>query len=170
MAHKSRRRSRKGFVALPFNTSLALSTLSNGAVLSVDIFGGNFTEDFYAISVDMVASIRAATAGEGPIGIGFAHSDYSDAQIAEALAPVLLGPGNKIEQERARRAVRRHGMLPGLLTEETMGDGLPKRTTLKFLVSSGKALSVWGENQSGAALAGGAILELQGTAYGRWLI
>ncbi len=170
MGKHRRRRSRRGFVALPFNTSLALTTLSNGAVLSVDIFGGNFTEDFYAISADLVASIRALTPGEGPIGVGFAHSDYSDAEIAEGLAPVLLGPGNKIEQERSRRLIRRHGMFPGILAEETQGDGLPKRTTLKFLISDGFALSVWGENQSGAALTTGAVIELQGTVYGRWIV
>ncbi len=172
------RKGRKGFVAIPIDGTLSLSTLGNDTVLTVDVFGGNLTEDFYAISADLSSQIIALTAGEGdPTQCGWAHGDYSVTEIKEGLEVELLGPGNKIQQEQSRRLIRRIGMFVGnfLGTHVVMklqgrsGEAMV-RTKLKFVINSGKSLNLWVHNKSGSALTTGASLRFSGTVYGRWLI
>lgn len=173
-----RSRNSKNFAAIPLDFNLPLSTLASADLIAVDMLGGNLTEDFYAISVDILAQIRGLTAGEGdPIMAGIAHGDYSDAEIEENQEVVFLGPGSKIEQERARRLVRKTGIfttdIVNAVTLKLMGNrggaGLI-RTKLKFTVNSGKTLNMWVHNQSGATLTTGSVLVATGTLYGRWLI
>ncbi len=175
MARKGRS---KGFVAIPVDASITVGALGSKSVAIGDLLGGNLTEDFYAISCDLQAEVNGLTAGEGdPSMIILAHGDYSVAEIAENLVVKLLGPGNKIEQERARRQVRKVGPMYGndLETQVSMqlagksGPGLV-RTALKFLINSGKTLSVGFYNNSGATMTTGASVRVTGTVYGRWII
>ncbi len=174
---RKRSRSSKNFAAIPFDSNLALVTLANDALLSTDVFPGVLTEDFYALSADINASIEGLTAGEGdPMFGGFAHGDYSDAEIEENLEVSFLGPGDKIAQERARRLVRKTGMFAPPTTASTVmrlfgpsGSG-QIRTKLKFVINSNKNLSFWIINKSGTALTTGAGLRFQGTVYGRWIL
>ncbi len=174
-----RRRSRsRGFVAIPFSGSFVLSTLGSDAVVIGDLFGGNLTEDFYAISMDIDAEILNITAGEGnPSMLGIAHSDYTAAEIAENLNVTLLGPGTKIEQERSRRLVRKGATFHGneLNTHTSMkasgkfGPG-PQRMKIKFVIQNGKTLDVFVYNKSGAVYTTGATCKFWGTIYGRWIL
>ncbi len=176
MAKHTGRRN-KNFVAIPIQGSLNLLTLGNEVVLSTDLFPGALTEDFYAISADISAEIINLTAGEGdPMHCGIAHGDYTDAEIEENLEVSFLGPGNKISQERARRLVRKTGILVAETEAQTKlqlkgktGDGLI-RTKLKFVVQSGQNLSLWVWNQSGSALQTGSSIRFFGTVYGRWIL
>ncbi len=180
MATKPAKRSRnsKNFVAIPISGTPALTTLGNQVVLLDDVFGGNLLEDFYGISVDLMAEIINLTAGEGnPMVGGFAHGDYDAAEVVENLDVVFLGPGSKIEQERSRRLVRKTGMYNsqevGHTTMALQGRravGGLTRTTLKFVINSGKSLNLFIQNISGSALTTGASLRYNGTVYGRWLI
>ncbi len=173
-----RKRSNKNFAALPINGTLALSTLGSAVVLVGDLFLGNLTEDFYAISTDLSAEITALTAGEGePMFCGFAHGDYSVANIKEHLEVKLLGPGNKIEQEQTRRLIRKAGSFSGdgtnTQTNMRLGGRTGEaniRTKLKFVIQSGKTLNLYVYNFSGAALTTGATLRWTGTVYGRWIL
>ncbi len=161
------------------DASITLGTLASKAVAVADLFGGNLEEDFYAISADLTAQIIGLTAGEAdPSMLVLAHGDYSAAEIAEALVVKLLGPGNKIEQERARRLVRKVGAfynVRGISAQTTMylqgrdGAGLV-RTKIKFVIDSGKTLDVGLYNNSGATLTTGASVRITGTVYGRWMI
>ncbi len=168
----------KNFVAIPVKGSFALGTLADEAVLSGSLIGGsNFTEDFYAISCDISCMIRDVTAGQlEPMTVGLAHGDYSDTEIKEHLDVKLLGPGNKIEQERARRMVRKAGVvqrddLNATFLKMIGKGGSPNpRVTLKFVAQSAKALKIWVQNRSGAAPTTGAILEFDGTLYGKWIL
>ncbi len=178
MAKHSRRRSSKSFVAIPVDVSITIGALTSKAVAIADLMGGNLTEDFYAISSDIQAEINNLTAGEGdPSMIVLAHGDYTAAEIAEHLVVKLLGPGNKLEQERQRRLVRKVGPMYGNEFESQtsmqlagrQGDGLV-RTKLKFVINSGKTLSVGFYNNSGATLTTGASVRVTGTVYGRWIL
>ncbi len=179
MAYKQRKRSRssKNFAAIPISGTPVLSTLGNQAVLIDDVFGGNLTEDFYGISVDLSAQIINLTSGEGdPIVGGFAHGDYSAPEIAENLDVIFLGPGTKIEQERSRRLVRKTGQYTfqdsvrtTMRLQGRVSPGGITRTKLKFVINSGKTLSLYLQNISGAALTTGASLRYNGTVYGRWM-
>ncbi len=178
MANKSRRRSRKGFVAILVDATITIGAVGSKAVAIADLMGGNLTEDFYAISTDLQAQVLGLTAGEGdPSMCILAHGDYTVAEIAEALVVKLLGPGSKIEQERTRRLVRKVGPFygDGTATQTTsnlegrQGPGLV-RTALKFIINSGKTLSVGFYNNSGATMTTGATVRVTGTVYGRWII
>ncbi len=174
----ARHNRRKGFVSIPFEGTFAIGALANKAVAIGDLFGGNLTEDFYAISCDIDAEIVGLTAGEGnPSVLGLAHSDYSVAEIAENLVVKLLGPGNKIEQEQQRRLVRKAGTFHGdqLNTAIEMpmsgktGPG-EQRVRLKFVIQNGKTLDVFVFNKSGAVYTTGATCKFFGTIYGRWIL
>ncbi len=178
MASKPRRRSRKGFVAIPVDATITIGAVGSKAVAIADLMGGNLTEDFFAISADLQAQVLGLTQGEGdPSMLVLAHGDYTVAEIAEALVVKLLGPGSKIEQERTRRLIRKVGPFygDGLSTQLTMdlagrkGPGLV-RTAIKFLINSGKTLSVGFYNNSGATMTTGATVRITGTVYGRWVI
>ena len=164
---KYAKKNRKGFVAIPFETAVNLSTLANDDVLSVASMA-SFGEDIYIISVDCLFSIRGLTALEGPLQFGFAHSDLTDTEIKEALEAELTDPDDIIAKERARRPVRRAGQFSGLNTDDIFNDGRVKRVKIKFSVGDGFTLDAWIKNRSGSALTTGANVGVTGTLYGRW--
>ncbi len=174
----SKRRSRGNFVAIPVEATITIGALASKAVAIADLMGGNLIEDFYAISADLSGQVIGLTAGEGdPMSVVLAHGDYTAAEVAEHLVVKLLGPGNKTEQERARRLVRKVGPLYGSpqADQTTMqlqgrdGPGIV-RTTLKFIVNSGKTLDIGVFNNSGATLTTGATMRVTGMVFGRWII
>ncbi len=166
----ARKRNRnRNFVAIPIDSGITLSTLANATALSGSLVAA-LTEDLYCISADLTWSIQGLTPGEGPVYVGVAHGDYSDTEITEALTVSLTGPGNKIEQERSRRLVRRAGGFPGILAEEVLNDGRPLRIKLKFTVQNPKTIKLFAFNRSGAALTTGGIVRVFGDLYGRWLL
>ena len=168
-----RKRSRKGFVAIPFNVVLSLGTIGDLTVQKLALLGGNLLEDLFIYSVDAVMTLRGHTAGEGPISVGIAHTDYSVGEIAEALdVGALLGPQLKIERERAGRLVRKWGLFRGLQTNEIIAksDGRYQRYKVRWTQQDGADVNCWVQNQSGSALTTGTVLEIEGVLYGRWLV
>ncbi len=169
----AKRRRRKGGIAvLPFQAQLSLGTLANGTVLSVPLLSGNLTEDLFIISIDSTMVIRDLTAGEGPLYMGFAHSDYSVAEIAEAIdTSGYLGPSAKIEQEQARRLVRRWGTFRGHEATSIIAEsnGGHRRYKVRWVQQNGGNPRCWLQNTSGVTLTTGAVLETDGYIYGRWL-
>ncbi len=174
---RTRRRSSRNFVAIPFTKNLLLATLANATVLTVPVTAG-LTEDLYVISCDLSATFIGLTAGEGdPMQIGLAHGDYGVTEIKENLEVAITGPGDKINQERTRRLVRRTGMLQAqgtnVHTEMSMigrNGSRIVRTTCKFVVQNPSTLQAWIQNRSGAALTTGSTLVLNGTVFGRWIL
>ncbi len=177
MAKKER--SNRNFVAIPIDATISIGALASKAVINVDLFGGNLTEDFYAISSDLQGQILGLTAGQGdPSLLVLAHGDYDAAEVAEHLVVKLLGPGNKLEQERARRLVRKVGPfynVSGIADQTTMylqgrdGAGLV-RTKIGFVIQSGKTLDAGFYNNGGATMTTGASLRITGTIFGRWIL
>lgn len=168
MARKrSGRRRRKGFVAIPFRTTLTLGTLGAATVFTNALFPA-FGEDFFAISADIGWSMRGHTAAEGPLYVGLAHGDYTEPEILENLQAELTDPDDKVAQEHSRRQVRRVGVFEGLETHETLNDGRPIRTQIKISIGDGFSLNGYAFNESGAALTTGTIIVLDGILYGRW--
>ncbi len=165
----TRRRRSKNFVAIPFNFQMGLATLADGTVILQAMLASTFGEDIYLVSLDWGASIRDLTAGETPISFGLAHGDLSLTEVAEALDAEVTNPDDIIAKERARRPVRRLGVFgESLLTGMTVNDGILKRSKILFSVGNGFDLNWWARNQSGGTLTTGAIIEVNGTLYGRW--
>ncbi len=165
--HKGRRKKDTRFAVLPFETELALGTLAENTVLSGSV-SGVLLEDFYATSVDITWVMKGATADEGPVTVGVSHSDYAVAEIKEYLDVNYLGPGTKIEQEQARRLIRRIGTFHQVATQEVLNHGSPIRTKLKFVLDDGKGLNFWAMNRGSGATTG-RIIQISGNIYGRWM-
>ena len=158
----------KNFVAIPFSNTLTLGALTMNTVLVGNLFGAVFGEDIYIISVDWNSAAQNHTAGEGAFELGFSHSDLSVAEVAEALDAELTDPDDIIAKEHSRRPVRRAGLYAGLLAEESLNQGVNKRTKIKFSVGDGHNLNLFSRNRSGATFTTGTLIRTQGTLYGRW--
>ncbi len=169
MARKRKRgKNRRGFVAIPFSGSLSLATLVDESVLITSLFGSNFGEDIFVISIDSLWAIRDLTSGETPIEVGFAHGDLQVSELIATLVVELTDPDDIIAREVARRPVRRAGVFGASGTDLVLNDGKHIRTTMKISIGDGHNVSVWAANRSGATLTTGAIVEFSGTLYGRW--
>lgn len=166
----AKRKGRRPFVTIPHTDVITLSTLANNTVIKESNVL-NLGEDFFCVSMDITASIRDATAGEGPIKIGWANDDLSVAEIAEALAAAPLDPSDIVELERARRPVRMFAQFPVFSAEETINDGKTLRVKVRRRFSSGanKMIGLWAQNRSGATLTTGAVVSLDYRLYGYWL-
>ena len=162
------KRRKKNFAAVPFRGSISLLTTAANTVVDAPMFDSVLLEDLFCLSADVTAQIRGLTATEGPTEFGFAHSDYSEGEVEEYLSVSYIGPDNKIEQERARRAIRRIGSFSGLDTNEEFNDGRKYRQVVKFTIGNGFNMNVWAANRSAGAYTTGASLTFQGTMYGRW--
>lgn len=164
-----RRRYNANFVVIRFSASLPLLTLASNTVLLTGLFGGASAQindrAVRLVSVDGYWAIRGVTAGEGPIMVGVAHSDYSVAEIQECLTSNALDTGDMISTERSRRLVRDVGQFSNAGTNEVLNDGRPKRTKVGITTPTGFDYSMWAWNKSGATLTTGAVLEVSGKAY-----
>ncbi len=166
---RSRKARIKNFIAIPFSSSQALSTLADETLVQASVLNAAFGEDIWLISLDWVAALRGLTAGETPIEIGIAHGDLSATEMSEALDSEVTDPDDIIQKERARRPVRRLGMFAsGTQTDIVLHDGNVKRSKIMFSVGDTHTLDFWARNQSGATLTTGAIQEFHGTLFGRW--
>ncbi len=168
----AKHKNNRNFVAIPITAAVPLSTLANDTVVKGSLIG-TLLEDLFIFMTDLSWTLRDITIGETPVEVGLSHSDYTVAEILETLNVNFLGPGEKIEQERARRLVRSVGAFIGTQASDggiSLNDGRKIRTKLRWVANSGKDLSVWARNVSGGTLTTGAILQCHGFIYGRWMI
>ncbi len=140
------------------NQSLSLGTLAGATLISVNL-GDSVTEKALVSSVVLQWSMTdfTATAGDGPISFGVAHSDYSDGEIEAVLESTnSWEQGDKVAQEIAKRLVRRVGVfdIPASALEMVVpNDGKPIKTKLNWLLTTGQTLKVWAYNEGTSALA-----------------
>ncbi len=167
---RRRRRSRRtrGFVTLPFSTTIAMSTANSGIVVLQNAIA-SLGESFYAISADIAVASRGHTQGEGPLQVGMSHGDLTVTEIKEAIESDLSDPNDIIQKERSRRPVRTVGYLRQDVDPALIGDGQLQRLKMKMKLGDGNAINVWASNRSGAQLTTGTIVHIDGLIYGRWL-
>ncbi len=169
MPKARKRRGRRSLQPVKFAAQLALSTLGSATIIATPTVD-NLKQDFDIVSTDLVCMIRDLTPGEGPLLFGLAEESYTVGELGEALDASPLSQYGTA-QERAGRKVRTYGAFEGVDAEETVNDGRAIRRKM-FLRAIGGASSamaqVWIRNLSGATLTTGAILEIQGTHWGRW--
>jgi len=163
MAKKAsaRRRSLNRYRQPPVNATLDLETLD-----SLDVIGSELTpaaaSKYRVLSVALTVGCVNLTAGEGPISIGYADGDYTDAEIEQYLEVVGgFTLGNRVEQEQANRIIRRIATIDSL--EPMANDGQPIKTKLNWLVDIGKTTRFWAYNL-GAQLTTGATVKIDGVA------
>ncbi len=106
------------------------------------------------------------TATEGPLTVGYAHSDYSVTEIKECLEAVAaIDAGNKIANEQANRLIRIVGVLRSPVGGSFLNDGKPIKTRLNWLITPGDTVNVFAFNENTAALSTGSVLNLQGDLW-----
>ncbi len=147
------------------SASLPLLTLANLDVLG-EVFPDTVDKPTFAVSMDGLWSLINATPGEGPIEVGVAHSDYSDAEIEEWIENQgSWGSSDLVGQEVAKRKIRSVGEFANNVTDEVLNDGKPIRTRLRFMLNAGATLKYWAYNRSGAALTTGGSVSLSGNIW-----
>ncbi len=116
-------------------------------------------------SIEVFPVIRGFTANEGPVMIGVALSDYTQAEIEEYLEQSSdWDPGNLVAQEEGSRRVRRIGTFaPQTVADAALNDGRVIKIKLNWKLMEGDTLQFWAYNQGGATLTSG-TLEISGKA------
>ncbi len=144
--------------------AIALVTLGSGIVIAANVTPAAVST-YRCVSIKGQWALSALTAGEGPISVGYAHSDYSVTEIKEAIdAGAAIDQGDKLEQEKANRLVRRVGTFPAI-QGAVLNDGKPIATKLNWLMTIGDSVNLWAQNESTGALTTGARLNMQGDMW-----
>ncbi len=152
------------------------ASMSIGALASLDVISAAgtspTTNTLRVMSVDCAYGISDEGAGiDDGYQFGWAHSDYSAAEIEECLeATASMGVGNKIEQERANRLVREVGMFGGghftpAGGGQSFNDGQRVKTKLNWLLAIGDTLDLWVRNASGTVYSSGTDLLANGDLW-----
>ncbi len=136
--------------------NVILTDLAAATLVSSD-FDETPEQDTLVSSLVASYSIDNLVAGQGPIIFGVAHSDYSDAEIEEFIENTgSWDQGSKIEQERAKRLIRKIGTLVGTQGTGTndvqFNGGVPVKTKLNWRLNTGDTLNLWAYNISATAL------------------
>ncbi len=142
---------------------LALSTLGSTIALVTGVTGAS-TSSYRAMSLKQTWSIVGMTEGEGPITVGYAHSNYTVTEIKEALeSSAAIDPGLKVEQEKTNRLIRIVGVFSS--PSQFLNHGDPISTRLNWLISIGKAVNIFVYNENAAPLTTGAVVNAQGNLW-----
>ncbi len=165
------RRRKQRLVVIPFTSTIVLGTLASADVIGEDLLPSQtLGENFFCYSLDGSWSKQDNTVGEGPIRVGLADPDLTDAEVEEHLEVSAVAPEDRIDRERSGRWVRKVGSFSGELVDDNLNDGVVIRTKVRRLIHEGQSpLRFWAWNESGAALTTGTNIRLSGNLYGRWV-
>ncbi len=148
----------------------SLTALATLDVVSF-IQGDTLTEKAWLSSIVCSWSLDnlTPTGGVGPIVVGVAHSDYTDAEIEEWVENLgSWEEASMVQQEIGKRRIRQVGTfrMPSAATESAvLNDGRVFRTKCGWMLSTGMTLKVWAYN-SGTATVDTTVpvLDVQGHA------
>ncbi len=137
--------------------NMALGTLAANTLIS----GTTDTVNERTLISSVVASysLSGFTAGDniGPVLVGLAHGDYSDAEIEEWVEnQTSWDEGDLKQQEVANRKIRRIGLfdIPAAVGESiALNEGRLIKSKLNWILLQGQALKLWAYNTGTAAIA-----------------
>lgn len=163
MAKKGRRKFRR-YIRGVFNHDFALGAFA-GETLIGSLLPDAVTETTFCTSVRATWSLGDFPAGDndGPILVGWAHGDYSDAEVESWLeATSTWEVGNLIAQELMRRKIKIVGTFPVQSAQNTtavnvMNDGRPVKTKLNWMLQTGQILRAWAFNEGTGTITSGTI-------------
>ncbi len=157
MARKPRRKFRR-YIRGNIDERQALATLAaaTGVKNSID---DSVDDSTWASSVEALWSVTGITDGDniGPIMVGYAHSDYTLAEIEEWIErSVSWSEANLIEREISQRKIKRIGMFrnpdtPGQAA--LLNEGRMVKTKLGWVLNEGQTIALWYYNVGTAAFA-----------------
>ncbi len=165
LAKRKGRRRRFNLRRVRITPELPLLTLASDTVLFVSAFAGA-TAQLRVVTMKTTWALTGLTAGEGPITVGYCHSDYTVGEIKECLeAATAVNPGDKIANEQSNRLVR----VVGVFSEHrnTLNNGNPIKTKLNWLMGGGSTnvVRIFAYNENTAAMTTGSILNVQGDMW-----
>ncbi len=144
------------------STGVSLGTLASKIVIVVGAIGVA-PDKVRVSSMDAIISVDELTASEGPITVGYAHSDYSVTEIKECIeSGAAFDLGDKVAQEKSNRWVRIVGQVSS--EEPRLNDGRAIKTKLNWLLAAGDNVNLFAYNLGGAALTTGATVFINGHA------
>ncbi len=146
----------------PFITVGALVT--NIAVVGAQT--GSADGQYCGVTMEQVWTLRGNTAANGPLTVGYAHSDFSVTEIKEAIEAVAaISLGDQVAQEKANRKVRIIGTFPGAATDESLNDGRKIKTRLNWAIPIGKAINIFAYNEDGGTRDTGGVVDATGRMW-----
>ncbi len=161
---KKRSRTRRKFNLrrVRLTPTLPLGALATVTAITIATTG-NADGAYRCVSIKGTWIMKELTTDEGPVIVGFAHSDYTVAEIKEAIeASASISVGNKVEQERANRLVRQVGIF---MENGALNDGEPISTKLNWLIPIGKEVNVFAYNDDTVILATGSRVNFNGNMW-----
>ncbi len=150
--------SRGKYLRGTIDEELDLGTLASRTLVSV-LMDESVTETTWLSSIRSTYSVSGWTPATdvGPLMVGVAHSDYTDAEIEQVIESTQSwNIADKIAQEVSGRLVRRIGVFEvpsGPNAVVVLNDGKPIRTKLNWKLSTGQTLRLWAYNMGQAPFA-----------------
>ncbi len=149
----------KAYLRGAIHFSLNLGTLAQQTLISGTV-GDSVTEKAYCSSVVATYSLDEMTtaAGDGPIVVGVAHSDYTDAEIEAWFENTGSWEQGDLVQNKeiGRRLCKVVGTFrnPQDSTDSwPLNDGRKIKTRLGWMLTTGQTLRFWAYNSGTSALA-----------------
>ncbi len=140
--------------------TMPLGTLNGKVATSLPV-QDTVEERTWLSSVVARWALQGMTLGtdDGPILVGVCHSDYTSSEIEAWIENTASWTeGNKVQQEVARRFIRRVGIFtnPLQVTEAvTLNDGKPIRTKCGWILTTGQTVRFWAYNMGSSNLVTG---------------
>ncbi len=163
------RRPFRRFIRGIVDEELPLLTLASKTVVGIG-FDNSVNERTWISSVRATWTLKGLPPvdGDGPIQVGLAHSDYSDAEIEEWIENAASwNEGDLVAQEVGKRKIRSVGVFQSAASvdeDSVLNDGKPITTKCGWILLQGQTLKQWAYNLgSGAMTTGGQVLT-NGTA------
>ena len=168
MARKPKRKfnlRRVGLSSLASIGALAAADATSVAVMN------STTEPlrFMSVNASFVWSGKAEI--DDALTFGFAHSDYSSAEVEECLeAGAAINTGDKIAEEQSNRLVRTIGTIAGVSAAAAgsgaaFNNGNPVKVRLNWLMGIGDTLNIFIRNSSGVVYSAGGALTVNGDLW-----
>ncbi len=136
-----------------------MPTLAATTLIAVP-FDETVNERTLVSSIDASYSLSNFTpiADVGPIEVGVAHGDYSDAEIEEWVENTgSWNEGDMVQsKEIGQRRIRSIGMFESTTSATdgvTLNDGKPIKTKLNWILNQGQTLKLWAYNRGSANVA-----------------
>ncbi len=170
---RSRRRRYRKYLKGMIDHQLSLGTLTNKVLIGSNI-DDDVDEKTFISSVDLSWSLKDLTIAQndGPVIVGIAHSDYSDAEIEAVIENTgSWKEGDLVLQEIAKRKVRIVGTFENLGAAAeaaqtfVLNGGIRIKTKLGWILTTGQTLKVWAYNAGEGALSGTSELHAYGVAH-----
>ncbi len=154
----SRRRRMGKYLKGKVEEELLLSTLAGKDLIGV-VMGETVNERTFVSSIKATWSLSNLTDAfsQGPIVVGYAHSDYTDAEVEAVIeATGSWNEGNLVAQEVMSRKVRivgAFGTPAQALGIVMLNEGRPITTKLGWILLQGQTVRWWAYNSGSNALA-----------------